>query len=553
MLNRYTRYCTLLVGLVGSTTTPNIPAQTTLYVDDDADPGGDGLSWNQAYRFLSDALARSAESAGGIKEIRVAGGLYLPDRSRSQPAGSGNRLASFGLVDGVAIRGGYGGIGSSSPDDRDIDQYVTTLSGDLLGDDPSLGDNSYHVVRSSSVGPTAILEGFTITAGVADGDGHARGGGMRNWPGGSPTVMHCRFFGNQSTLGGAGMANIDSSSPVVRNCLFINNFDPRGNGAGMYCLNECSPQVTSCAFIGNNTGHVGGGLAMRNQCHPVVVNCVFSGNRAGDFSGAVRAGNTGSSPIFLNCTFVGNSTPGVGGAYGAGSDNADSLTNPGHSMLINCIFWGNTDSIGSQIALNGSYPANVTVIHCVVEGGEAGIHVEPGFELTWGAGNIDLDPRLTDPDGPDDMAGTLDDDVSLLPDSPCINRGLNSAPGLPASDLAGNDRMTCGVVDIGALEAPEPASGCVPSFRRGDCNDDGYVDISDAIGILFFQFMGSALSCVDAADADDDSETGITDVIYLLSHLFLEGPVPRDPYPGCGPDVNNDVFPPCDYPAESCE
>ena len=32
-------------------------AQTTVYVDDDAAPGGDGLSWATAYQFLQDGLA----------------------------------------------------------------------------------------------------------------------------------------------------------------------------------------------------------------------------------------------------------------------------------------------------------------------------------------------------------------------------------------------------------------------------------------------------------------------------------------------------------------
>ena len=40
-----------------------------LYVDDDATPGGDGTSWNTAYRFLQDAMTYAG--GGGIAEIRV--------------------------------------------------------------------------------------------------------------------------------------------------------------------------------------------------------------------------------------------------------------------------------------------------------------------------------------------------------------------------------------------------------------------------------------------------------------------------------------------------
>ncbi|MEE9129337.1 MAG: hypothetical protein V3T84_04915 [Phycisphaerales bacterium] len=35
-----------------------------LYVDDDAPPGGDGTSWNTAYRFLQDAMT---DAGGGAR------------------------------------------------------------------------------------------------------------------------------------------------------------------------------------------------------------------------------------------------------------------------------------------------------------------------------------------------------------------------------------------------------------------------------------------------------------------------------------------------------
>jgi len=77
-------------------------------------------------------------------------------------------------------------------------------------------------------------------------------------------------------------------------------------------------------------------------------------------------------------------------------------------------------------------------------------------------------------------------------------------------------------------------------FLRGDCNADGTVDISDAISNLFFQFMGSPITCGDAADVDDNGHNEVTDVIYLLTHLYLEGPAPTEPYPICGPDPTLD-------------
>ena len=47
------------------------------YLDDDAPPSGDGLTWPTAFNFPQDALA-VAQSGD---EIRVAEGTYRPDES----------------------------------------------------------------------------------------------------------------------------------------------------------------------------------------------------------------------------------------------------------------------------------------------------------------------------------------------------------------------------------------------------------------------------------------------------------------------------------------
>jgi len=92
-------------------------------------------------------------------------------------------------------------------------------------------------------------------------------------------------------------------------------------------------------------------------------------------------------------------------------------------------------------------------------------------------------------------------------------------------------------------------------FLRGDCNDDGKLDIADVIKFLNYQFVGSEiLECPDACDTDDDGELAITDAIRSLKYQFTgTASIPEPPGPiECGPDVNEDSFPPCEYPPESC-
>ena len=74
-------------------------------------------------------------------------------------------------------------------------------------------------------------------------------------------------------------------------------------------------------------------------------------------------------------------------------------------------------------------------------------------------------------------------------------------------------------------------------FLRGDGNDDGTIDLTDAITILNYLFLGGVVpGCLDAADADDDDEIQLTDGIYTLSFLFSGGAPPPAPWPGCGED-----------------
>jgi hypothetical protein len=69
-------------------------------------------------------------------------------------------------------------------------------------------------------------------------------------------------------------------------------------------------------------------------------------------------------------------------------------------------------------------------------------------------------------------------------------------------------------------------------FRRGDVDDSGGLDLSDAIAVFGFLFLGSeAPGCMEAADVNNDSRVEITDGISLLGFLYLGGPPPVSPGP----------------------
>ncbi len=74
-----------------------------------------------------------------------------------------------------------------------------------------------------------------------------------------------------------------------------------------------------------------------------------------------------------------------------------------------------------------------------------------------------------------------------------------------------------------------------PMFLRGDCNDDGGVDIADALCMLIWMFQGNTSpNCVASTNVNGDDGVDISDPLALLNHLFGSAPPPVAPYPACG-------------------
>jgi hypothetical protein len=90
------------------------------------------------------------------------------------------------------------------------------------------------------------------------------------------------------------------------------------------------------------------------------------------------------------------------------------------------------------------------------------------------------------------------------------------------------------------------------SFRRGDANADGTLNLADAIGVLEYLFLrGQAPPCGKAADADDDGRLTVLDTVTLVLHLFGGRETLPEPFRACGADPSADrlgceSFPPCE-------
>lgn len=358
------------------------------YVSAGATGKNDGSSWANAFVHLQDALA--AAQAGD--QIWVGAGVYKPDQGLKQTPR--DRTATFRLKNGVTLMGGFAGPGQPQLDVRNPGRYETVLSGDLLGNDsatidpaklltePTLADNSLHVVMAVNCDSSTILDGLTIAYGNANGATTAenRGAGLFNDPS-SPTIRDCTFRNNAAAMFGAGMYNDynSKSEPNLVRCTFRAN--TALNGAAIYSHSTCNPTLTDCLFE-RNTATSGAGAAVTvylgsatltdcnfvdnaaksggalycSQSTVTLNHCAFTDNSAIEDGGAVKC-DANSVPTLTGCTFTDN-TAKRGGAL--------SIWNNSVGRAWDCVFLGNTASVyGGAIYAN---TCEQTLANCTLTG-----------------------------------------------------------------------------------------------------------------------------------------------------------------------------------------
>jgi hypothetical protein len=311
-----TAFLAVIAVAVGATAHANV-----IYVRTDATGANNGANWADAYTSLQAALG--AARVGD--EIWVCAAVYTP------AAPNGLRTASFEMRSRVAIYGGFAGT-ETQIEQRDFVVNVTTLSGDLNGDDAQpggLGDNSFHVVRATNVDATGILDGFVVRA----GNGSSATGADRN---------------------GAGLL-IVGGAPVFRNCTIRQNATWTGD-----------------AFATGDGGD-GGGAHISGNASPLFQNCSFTSNQAGqgafNFSGQGYRGGDGGAAYgiggeirFEGCTFSSNRTGNGGGTDaqtalgGRGGDGGAIVQTGGSIELIDCGFNANLTGIGAGPGSNMGQP-----------------------------------------------------------------------------------------------------------------------------------------------------------------------------------------------------
>jgi len=339
----------------------------TIYVKEGA--SGTGVSWVDAYGLLQDAL----DDAGSGDDIWVSAGIYMPT---TEVGGSGSRHQSFQMKNGVAIYGGFAGT-ETLFDQRDVLNNATILSGDIgVPIDPN--DNCFHIFYHPdglALDPNAILDGFTITAGNADGPGDLDGGGMYNGNS-NPTVANSTFSGNSAANYGGGMYNY-GSNPMVTDCNFIGNLADYGGGI----YTTISLTMTDCILNNNSAnGEMAAGGGIYATAILTMNDCTLIDNSA---NGEMADGGgiyTTASLTMTDCT-LGDNTANGDTAAGGGIYTTASLT------MTDCTLMSDNSANGEIAAGGGIYTtAILTMTDCTLGDNVANGEMPDGGGMAYGGG-----------------------------------------------------------------------------------------------------------------------------------------------------------------------
>jgi len=375
-------------------------------------------------------------------------------------------VASAGNVVQVADSDYTTATGEVFPLEMKSGVVLVRASEDILPRIDASTSNS-RVINCVDLPLMAVIEGFYITGGVANGASPLGDGGGILIDNSNVNLVYCTITGNSAQENGGGVKYYDYSSPLITNCIFTNN-SAGTFGGGIFCDEYSAPSLTNCLITGNSAGTGGGGvMCYLYECRADIFNCTITENTAPnggglwcDYDSAANVTNTilwgnGSEEIYSFFCFPIVSYSDVAGGYtGTENINLDPL------FVVSDPLFHITDSSPCK---------------------------DTGTEITGLVTDYDLEVR-PNPDttlydiGADEFYASA---PTPTPTPQCVNDGdVNQDSAITAEDA-----QLAFMIALGSY-SPSPEEEC-----SADCNGDDDVTAGDAQAI-FLTALGSG-TCAD--------------------------------------------------------
>ena len=349
------------------------------------------------------------------------------------------------------------------------------LSGDLSQNDGAnlVDPNSRHVVRMpnnfEALSVNTVLDGFEITAGLADSTGtSAEGAGLYC---DAPLVnrfcevtLHNLYIhknqapGSGATVGKGGGMYFDSGRPALYNIKLFNN--TADSGGGIYLedsnLGFSGRLARRIGFYSNNASVTGG--------------AIFSEDSQGTLDNSVFVKNTsfnGGGAMFIDFNFDNNSRWNL---WNNTFHDNDATLSGGAIYLVSTAENSRILSIANSMFTNNNAGIDGNDVYANMDNAAAEVHFDTsrssgaGDLFDAGAGFITIVGLVTaggavyvDSDGVDNVLGTPDDNFLLQAGYAGVDAGKNNV-GVGAEDFVGNTRTVDGdangsaIRDLGAYE-----------------------------------------------------------------------------------------------------
>lgn len=381
----------------------------TLYVAPASAAGGDGQSWNTAYRTLNFALG----------EWKTGDEIWLASGTHTMPT------TGYSLKSGMRIYGGFAG-NETMREKRDWFRQRTVLHSEGGG----------YILRAIDCDSSTRLDGLTFEGTVKTALAITSG---------APRIFNCHFR-NCTALdeasNGAAIWATGTSRLRIEYSVFENN-RARTSGAALYIAGSIAdakgfgPFIGQCFFV-NNSAQQGGAIYISEAVGTLqIASCVFYNNVADDAGGAIAS--IGSYPYITNSTFSKNTL----NANPAMTGKSIAING---GTIQNSLFW-NGDEDTTRHILEIDVPADTAKLVSLSNS------VEHDFDLGFWQSDPSFS-NIEDPDGADNFYGTDDDglvlsSMSSLRNSGVIDRFVNHRQ----NDVIGNSRLVGRKIDIGAYES----------------------------------------------------------------------------------------------------